>query len=294
MQKRILLTGGSGFIGSYLLKRLIESNYYIITITRKPLEIISENYKNIIYDGTYESLNLKIKNEQIDFVIHLATYFLQNHKPPQIEELISSNITFGNHLLELTKELKISVFINTITYAQSVNGIKYDPQNLYSATKEAFEKIIKFYELTCPNTKFITLELFDTYGPGDTRPKFLNLLINSIKKGEDFNMSEGNQEISYQYIDDVTDAYITCLNNISDHKIRTGSRYSIYNGEVFKLKDLADLANNLTGNKIEITKGFYPYKNREIMKIKANYDILPFWTPKVKLADGILKIFSNE
>ena len=294
MDKRVILTGASGFIGRNLLLKLIKNNFDVITISRNPIEFYSNKHKNIIYKNSYESLITQFDKIPIYSVIHLATYFLQNHNSSQVSQLINSNLLFGNHLLELTKELNINSFINTSTYAQSVNGISYDPQNLYTATKEAFEKIIKFYNLTIPTTKFITLELFDTYGYNDSRPKFINLLLKSIVNGEDFKMSEGNQEISYQFIDDVTDAYLSCLTNQIENVTPFGSKYSIFNGEVYKLKDLANIINESTGKRIKILEGFYPYRHREIMTIKANYEILPNWTPKTDLLQGVSKILNYE
>jgi nucleoside-diphosphate-sugar epimerase len=72
------------------------------------------------------------------------------------------------------------------------------------------------------------------------------------------------------------------------------SNYSIFNNEVYKLGELADKINEFTGNKIKITKGFYPYRNREIMTIKPSFEILPNWSPKVSLIEGVNKIICYE
>jgi nucleoside-diphosphate-sugar epimerase len=216
MNKNILLTGGNGYIGQALINQLLDNNYNVISLIRTKNINSNNAYKEICYDGSFESISRNLIDEKIDIVVHLATLFLTNHNPSQINELITSNITLGTHLLELCKERSINYFINTSTYAISVNGIDYDPQNLYAATKKSFLDIQKFYELICINTNFINLELFDTYGIGDNRPKFINLLIDSIKNNRDFNMSAGNQEISYQYIEDVCNAYITLIDNINN------------------------------------------------------------------------------
>jgi nucleoside-diphosphate-sugar epimerase len=293
MNKLILVTGGTGFIGRSLIEELSKNNYDLIILTRDK-SIYANDTRYLYYDGTYDSLILSLSGKKIQMIIHLATLFVPNHKSSQINELVSSNILLGTHLLELTKELEISYFINTSTYAISVNGLNYDPQNLYSATKKAFLDIIKYFELICCKTKFVNLELFDTYGTCDKRPKFINLLIKSIKENNDFNMSLGEQEISYQYIDDVCNAFLVLINNLFFDKEPTESNYSIFNNEVYKLGDLADLVNSHTGNKIKINKGFYPYREREIMKITPAFNKISNWTPKISLLEGVNKLIKDE
>jgi len=284
----ILMTGTSGFIGTCLSNKLLESGANVISISHNNKSNI-ENIKYVDYDGTYESIYEPLKNLKIDIVIHLATLFIANHKSEQINDLIDSNIKFGCYMLELTNQKGIPYFINTTTYAQHYLHKGYNPQNLYAATKQSFESIVKYYE-EISKTIFLTLELTDTYGPNDTRPKFINLLLNAISNNVTFNMSMGEQEISYLNVEDAALAYIHSINLLLENKISTNSKFSVYNDEILKLKDLVSKVCAKLNSKIEINRGYYPYRTREIMTFKPTYPKLPGWNAEIKIVDGILKM----
>jgi nucleoside-diphosphate-sugar epimerase len=284
----ILITGSNGFIGKNLCKELYNSGANIIALLHKnnDLDIPVEK---IYYDGTFQSLSEPLNNRKVDIVVHLATCFLPNHKETQIADLIDANIKFGTHLLELSKQKEVSAFINTTTYAQYYNHQGYNPQNLYAATKQAFEVVMKYYEETS-QTKFVTLELTDTYGPGDARPKFINLILDAITKKIVFNMSLGEQEICYLYIDDAVSAFKTCIEHLQNGIIVESSKYSVFSDEVYKLKDLVVEVCDILNEKLETNPGFYPYRLREIMTYQPTYTRLPGWKCENTIKDGLIKM----
>lgn len=280
----ILVTGGSGFIGKMLIEKLSSLGVNIwATVNTKDNFTVHVN--RVRYDGTYKSLSENI-SEPIDGIIHLATYFLSRHETEQISDLIDANVKLGAHLLEWSHLKNIKFFINTSTYAISYEHNGYNPQNLYAATKQAYEDIQQFYE-EVSDTTFITLELTDTYGPNDTRSKFINLLLGSIEKKENFNMSQGEQEICYLHVEDATDAYIKCIEMLVEGTIVENSKFSIYSDEVFKLKDMVvEVLNELKSN-ISIKLGHYSYRKREIMTFVPTYPKLPKWENKYSLRQGV-------
>ena len=288
----ILITGANGFIGKQLTKKLFELGANVFVIIHKNDDLSLPIYK-VVFDGTYESLSKPLSDKNIDIVIHLATYFLANHKADQINELIDSNVKFGTFLLELTKQNEIPFFISTSTYAQFYNHIGYNPQNLYAATKQSYESLQKYYEETS-KTRFITLELTDTYGPGDTRPKFINLVLNSIREGGVFNMSKGEQEICYLFVDDAIDSYLKCIELLKKNIITDNSKYSVYPNEIYKLKDLVKEICSILDVKHEINIGYYPYREREIMTYIPSYPKLPHWKNKFTLKDGVNKLLTKS
>ena len=283
--KTILVTGATGFIGRNLLKRLSEYGPSIIAVTHSN-DSISLPVEKICYDGSYQSLFAPVAERKIDFVVHLATQFLTNHKPEQISALIDATVKFGTHLLELTRQKQIPYFINTSTYAEYYQHDGYNPQNLYAATKYSFEAILKYYE-GVTKTRYITLELTDTYGPGDSRPKFINLVLDAIMKKEVFKMSLGEQEICYLYIDDAVNAFITCIGLMAENAISANDHFSVYADEVYKLKNLVALVAKYMNTHLETNAGFYPYRDREIMSFQPSFPKLPDWNSKITLKEGL-------
>lgn len=117
-----------------------------------------------------------------DAVIHLAALYVNQHKPADIFELANSNIVFGTHILEAMTKNGVAKFLNIGTRWQHLGNKRYNPANLYSATKEAFKAILMYYETR--GLKHKTLEFGDTYGSGDTRKKIMELLITTCQKRE--------------------------------------------------------------------------------------------------------------
>jgi nucleoside-diphosphate-sugar epimerase len=286
--KTYIVTGATGFIGSNLVEKLLKHGANIIAIIhkKKPVHNIIESIK---FDGTYDSIYKPLENKRIDGIIHLATMFLSKHKADQIGDLIDSNIKFGTFLLEVAKNKQIPFFVNTTTYAQSFDHNGYNPQNLYAATKQSFEDIIKYYEVDS-EISFTTLELTDTYGKGDTRPKFINQLLKAIEYDSTFKMSKGEQEINYLNIEDASDSFITAINLIQKGDIGSGEHFSVYSNETYKLIDLVNFVRSKLNSNILIENGYYPYRNREIMTFKPSYTKLPNWNAKVSLMEGIYTI----
>ena len=95
--------------------------------------------------------------------------------------------------------------------AQHYKNKEYSPINLYAATKQAFEDITKYY-VRVSNLNFVTLELFETFGPKDTRSKIFNLLSKRTKQEKSIKLSPEKKILDMNYIDDVTDAYAHIVN----------------------------------------------------------------------------------
>ena len=162
--KRAIVTGATGFVGSNLCKYLIENNWEVSIISRP-----SSDYTNINsvlnkvqlfeYDWNVEKLISFFKEKEADVVFHLASLFIAEHESNQINQLVDSNIKFGLHILEAMKESSTKQLINTGTSWQHYHTNEYNPVNLYAATKQAFESLIKYYT-EAENIRCITLKLF--------------------------------------------------------------------------------------------------------------------------------------
>ena len=292
---KILVTGASGFLGQSLVPRLIKEGKDVIILTRKKivfsneLELKANKIKQIIYsDETGFHID---SNDQPQIIIHLATYFVSNHSESDLKKLVDANILLGMRILEYSKQNKIDV-ISTSSFAQSLDGFSDMPQNLYALTKKIFEDLLKFYSKQ-DKVKVISLELFDTYGPGDIRKKVVNLAIESFRNGTEFKMSSGDQEICLLNVEDVTNALITCLNQLPELEGYNG--FTLLNKEsTFKLKDLILEIKEILKSKSLIKLGHYSYRKNEIFELHSKHSKLSNWNPKTTLSEGIIKKVKHE
>ena len=208
---KALITGVTGFVGSHLARRLVKDNWKVTAIIRSSsnrdlIRDIENSIQLYEYDGTVASMQTILAESQPEIIFHLASFFVSEHQFQDIAKLIHSNIIFGTHLVEAAISNDCFHFINTGTSWQHFENESYNPVNLYAATKQAFNDILKYY-VEAHKLKVVTLKLYDTYGPDDPRPKLINLLKRTAETGETLDMSLGEQLIDLVHVDDVVNAY---------------------------------------------------------------------------------------
>ena len=288
---KILITGASGFIGSHIAKGLVQDKYTVCLLLRKTsnlrlIESIKKSCGLFYYDGTYQSLEKTLQESKCQIVIHCASLFLSSHAPDDVECLMNSNISFPSMLLEAMANTGVQGFINTGTSWQHYRNEDYNPVNLYASTKQAFEQIISYY-LETGKIKQVTLKLFDTYGPDDSRRKLIPLLVNNLSSGERVNMSPGEQEVSIVHVEDVVDAYRLAINEVLNINVGESLTFGVGSGKVYKLKELIEDINNSfeNGRSINVFFGGRPYREREVMTVWDKYEAVPGWKESKNIID---------
>lgn len=294
--KTILITGGSGFIGSNLIKTLSKS-YNIIAILRynsdsSTIESFCQIYR---YKDTTDLLE-QLKDKEFIGLIHLATLYKKTHKIGDIKGIIDSNITFGSEICEILSLLKFNGwFINVGTFWQFYKNMPNNPINLYAASKSAFNSILNFYANTT-NITFSTIYLNDTYGPNDTREKIFNLWLKFANSGETLEMSKGEQLIDMIYIDDVINAFIVLIDLLnSQYKTLAKDKiFALHTKDRKTLRELANIFEEVVGKKLNILWGAKPYMQRENFIPFEGGEELPNWQEHFTFKDGVTKIIESQ
>jgi nucleoside-diphosphate-sugar epimerase len=297
MSLTVLITGGTGFIGSNLAKAYLKQNAEVHLIVREessltPISDLKEALHFHKYDGQFQSLDSVFQKVKPNFVFHLASLYITEHQPNDIVNLIQSNITFGTHLAEAMVKNGVTNLVNTGTSWQHFANDPYNPVNLYAATKEAYEKILTYYA-EAHGLQYTTLKLFDTYGPNDHRKKLFYLLKSLENSQQALDMSPGEQLIDLVHIDDVLRAFMIAANGLQKGEVQHNS-YAISSGNPIKLKELVNLYTEMTKKGLSINWGGRPYRNREVMNTWNKGEKLPGWEPVISLKDGIMSIINNN
>ena len=288
-----LVTGGTGFIGSNLVKRLICEKWEVHIIVRPTSEL--EQLKEVInlihihiYDGSIESLFEIFKLAQPNIVLHLASLFLAQHTPRDVAPMIQSNLVFATQLVEAMVVHKVYKLINTGTSWQHYENKDYSPVCLYAATKQAFEAILQFYLETTP-MQAITLKLFDSYGANDCRQKLFSLLEKTANQQETLAMSLGNQKINLVYIEDILDVYCVGIDKLMTGLNSSHESYAV-SGNIITLREIVSIYEEEIGRKLPIAWGERPYREREVMEPWNRGFTIEGWQPQVSLREGIRKV----
>jgi nucleoside-diphosphate-sugar epimerase len=290
--KHAIITGATGFVGSNLCRYLLKKQWKISIISRPTsnynnLKDLTEQLNIFEYSGELEALVAFFKSTPVDVVYHLASQVVVDHQSDQIDHLVDSNITFGLHILEAMKESGHKLLINTGTYWQHYNSEGYNPVNLYAATKEAYEALIKYY-VASEGVRAVTLKLFDTYGEMDQRPKLINLLHTFSDNKEVLKVSPGNQKIDLVHIDDVVKAYESAYNHLVNGSFDYET-FGVSSGHPIPLRELISTFERVTQKKINVVWGGRPYRKREVMNPWQSYKTLPNWKAEISLEEGLLR-----
>ncbi len=277
--KKAIVTGATGYIGSNLCKQLIKEGWKVAIVTRPTsdynyLSDVINKIEILEYDDNLSNLISFFNKVKASVVFHLAAVAINEHDVSDVDILLNANIRFGLHILEAMKQSSTPFLINTGTYWQHFESDEYNPLNLYAATKQSFQDLVKYYT-SIGEIKAITLKLFDTYGPNDDRPKLINLLHKFADEGIELDMSPGEQQLDYVHIDDITQAFIKAYEYIYD--IEEYEEFAVATGRLIQLKELVQLFKEKTGKEIKVNWGGKPYRKREVLKPWSSYRTLPNW-----------------
>lgn len=287
---KVLVTGATGYIGGSLIWRLLKDGHTVIALARRSsnaeaLNKGSDGIRTCFYDGSLQSLTEAMRVGEPDVVCHLASLFLLQHKPDDVDRLIASNILFPTQLLEAMDAANVRCIVNVGTSWQSYAGDGYNPVNLYAATKQAFEDLLEYY-VQARDFHAVTMRFFDTYGPGDTRPKLFTLLRRTACEGTTLKMSPGRQLLDLVYIDDVVDALVIALERVGNSE--KGELFGVFSGRRIELKQLVQLYGEIVGRPISVEWGGLPYRPREVMAPWSGARAIPGWKATRALEDGIV------
>ena len=297
---RIIVTGSTGFIGGHLTGHLLRSGNDVGVVLRKNSRFEHSDFPQgnslvkLICDGSTDSLISSFRNFQPEAVVHVASFFVAEHKSDQIIDLVTSNILLGTQILEAMALSNCSKLVNIGTSWQHFLQEKYNPVCLYAATKQAFEDIARFY-VEAKNISITTLKLFDTFGPNDKRQKILPYLLDPKNANKDkVDMSPGDQMIDLVYIDDVVTAILSALERLKDERDKGATEYTVSSGHPIKLRDLVAIIARFTGNKSEFNWGAKAYRAREVMVPWSGGKTIPGWNAHVTIEDGLKRILDGD
>lgn len=293
-----LITGGTGFVGSHLARRLVRDGWqvHILAIPKDNTDQIEDIAARVTlhsHDGSMEGMSAIMTEATPDVVFHLASLFLSEHASADIGRLVGSNVLFGTQLLEAMTVHGVRKIVNTGTSWQHYGNNEYAPVNLYAATKQAFEDILQYY-VEARGRQAITLKLFDTYGNNDPRPKLFNLLEKIAREGTVLAMSPGEQMIDLVFIDDVVEAFVVAGQRLlSEDNDEMHEKYGVSSGQPLSLKALVEAYGRIRGKELSIDWGGRPYRAREVMVTTNLLAVLPGWSPAIPLQEGLLKVLGS-
>ncbi len=293
----ILITGGCGFIGQNLIKKLLEQNHNIVVFDNKSLDIKNKNINFIV--GNFENIDdYSYIFNNIDIVYHLISTTTPNNDRHKIEYDIRTNLIPTIKLLNICVDKKVKKII----FASSGGSIYGDSSNkhtekdfpqpyyAYSINKLAIEHYMEsFYKFE--NLDYTILRISNPYGKNHINKKqgFINVLIDKLKNDETVEIyGDGNIERDYIYIDDVIDALVLSIKHTKT-KI-----FNISTGTSYTMNNIVDIVQKITNLRPKVK--YLPKRNFDIQKNCLNNTLAKKelnWIPKYSLEEGIKKLLKD-
>ncbi len=294
--KKILVIGGTGFIGFHVIKEALKRKWKVtsISLTKPNGNRRQKKVKYIILNLTnFEKLKKKI-NDNYDFVVNAAGY---NKITSLSESLFDSHFLGLLNLLKVLKTKKLKKFIQIgssaeygkATSPQRENAICL-PKTSYAMAKFACTNFLQNYHRN-NNFPATILRFFLVYGPNQGKNRVLPEVIEACLKNKKFATTLGNQKCDFCFIDDAIEAiFKTLFTNKSN-----GEVINIGYGKPLKIKDSINLVCKLIGKgqplfgKLKYKKGTNMKLYPDIRKAKK----IIGWTPKINFFQGIKKTIAT-
>ncbi|PIV13879.1 MAG: epimerase [Candidatus Huberarchaeum crystalense] len=252
---KILITGGTGFIGSALVRKLVSeghkevyvfdkniSNTFRIDSIRDKINLVEGD---ILNPQSYKDTLIKLKP---DVVYHLAWYAEPGKYLTSIENLeyLKSSVDFIKFLFELGINKIIvtgTCFEYDASYGYLSESTPEKPDHLYSSCKLALKKVAEQLSYIY-GTPFIWARIFYLYGPYENPNRLIPYVVNSLLENKKVELrSHGLQVRDYLHVDDVAQGLICLL------KEEKTSTYNIGSGNPIHIRDLVNQIAEILGKK---------------------------------------------
>jgi UDP-glucuronate 4-epimerase len=305
---RILVTGGAGFIGSNVTKKLLErgdsvvcidefNDYYSPKIKELNVAQFADNPNYTLYRGSitdYDFLKSIFEKENIQRVVHAAA---RAGVRPSIENPFiyeDTNVKGTLNLLHLSKEFGIENFVLFSSSSVYGNSDKVpfcetdpvdNPISPYAATKKATELLgYTYHHLYALNVNVV--RPFTVYGPGGRPDMFPFLATKLIDEGSEVKrFGDGSSRRDYTFIDDLVDGVVAALDTILGYEI-----FNLGNSSTVDLNYFIATVEKILGKKANIKE--YPMQPGDVLLTNADLTKsrkLLGYDPKVKIEEGMEK-----
>ncbi len=302
MRKRILVTGGAGFLGSHLCERLLDAGHDVLCVdnfftgTRRNITHLLDNmsFELLRHDVTFPLY------VEVDEIYNLACPASPIHYQFDPVQTTKTSVIGAINMLGLAKRLRIKLLQASTSevygdptmhpqreeYWGNVNPVGL--RSCYDEGKRCAETLVFDY-VRQHKLAAKVVRIFNTYGPrmhpNDGRV-VSNFIVQALK-GEDITLyGDGGQTRSFCYVDDLIEAMMRMM---ATEPERTGP-INIGNPTEFSIRELAELVIELTGSKSQLTFKPLPsddpkQRQPDISKAEKTLD----WRPTVSLREGLIK-----
>jgi len=303
MKKRILVTGGAGFIGSHLCERLLNDGNSVICLDN-------------LFTGSKEKIFHLMNNPYFEMVRHdiILPYYAEVDEiynlacpasPVSYQynpiKTIKTSVEGAIHMLGLAKRVNAKILQASTSEVYGDPEVHPQPESYwgrvnplgirscYDEGKRCAESLFMNYHRS-HNMLIKIIRIFNTYGPRmepDDGRVVSNFIVQALQNQDITIYGDGSQTRSFQYVDDLVEGMIRMMNS-EDSFI---GPVNLGNPNEFTIGELANKVVELTGSSSKIT--YFELPSDDPLQRKPNIDLakekLGGWEPKIQLEEGLKK-----
>jgi UDP-glucuronate decarboxylase len=301
-RKKILVTGGAGFVGSHLCERLLEEGNEVYCLDN----FFTGQKQNVVHllDNPYFEL---IRHDvtapffiETDEIYNLACPASPIHYQYNAIKTMKTSVMGAINMLGLAKRVNAKILQASTSEVYGDPLVHPQPESYwghvnpigeracYDEGKRSAETLFINYHKQ-NNVKIKIIRIFNTYGPkmhpNDGRV-VSNFIVQALQNQDITVYGQGNQTRSFQYVDDLVEGMIKLMNSRDDF---TGP-VNVGNPNEFTIIELAQKIIELTGSKSKIT--YQPLPSDDPMQRQPDISLAQKeldWSPKVNLNEGLIK-----
>ena len=298
---KILVAGGSGFIGTNLINKLSSEGNEVISISKNKnknkflykknnVNYLSYNLANPLNKRNLESL------KGVEYIINCSGYIDHKSFSKGGSEIFNSNLQILQNLIKIAINSRVKTFVqigSSDEYGKRKSPIKESsresPISPYALGKLASTHILQqYFREGLLNT--VILRPFLVFGELQNKNRFLPYLINNCLNDNEFKVTKGEQIRDYLYVKDFINGLTNCLNN----KKAYGEVINIASGKPISIKEVVLMVKEIVGKGKPILGGIR-YREGESMELYANIDkakkILN-WKPESNFKGSLKKVIN--
>lgn len=299
MKDRVIVTGGSGFIGSNLVRRLVKEGYDVNILLRKNsntwrigdiLHAISPHYVSL---SDQRKLSKIISSIEPAYIFHLAAYGNYAWQSKE-SEMTKVNYLQLQSLLNISRKINYKCFINAGSSTEygfknspfkETDGVM--PESFYGATKAAGTIYSQTFSKRFQKP-VMTFRFFSVYGPYEEKARFIPTIIRSAIERREVSVTKEPIKRDFIHVDDVVEAFIKAIK-----KPQMGEIINLGTGKQYSNKSIIAFVKKIQPA-LRISDTPYPVRHWDSSNCVADIkkaQTLINWKPKYDIKVGLFKTY---
>src|SRR3989344_4463452 len=295
---KIVVTGGSGFLGKHLIAALLEDGHKVTALGREEIKDSRLRWlKHDLVEQPFEALQNEVK--EAEGMIHLAAIMPSKMKDRTTgitdTAIIQKNKLMMEHALSLansSKSLKQFIFASSVDvypYSDGIvdESIPLNPVSAYGQSKKESEDLCWQWGKKNPDVSLTMLRFSHMYGPADTNHKMIDMLVrNALLGKKSIIYGEGNDKRTYLFVEDAVKAILLCLQKKDEAK----GIFNVGGAQSYSVKEIISAVEEMFKLEVDIEKRIAGKKSGSSIVSSAKVEKTIGFIPKTDLRSGLLKL----